>query len=264
MVKMAYYPMLRQIHGLLEPATYVEIGVRNGESMALAEPSVVAVGIDPAVDIKFLIGKDTRLFDLTSDDFFERHNLSAELGNKTVELAFLDGMHLFEFALRDFINVEKYCEASSVILLHDCLPIDAESAARERCTNVWSGDVWKLIMCLKKYRPDLRVDTIDVSPTGLGVIRNLNPQSTVLIDQYDVIEKEFIAQSHDVLSADKSASLNVVADPLDSVESLAAFFNVSSAVTAKVIELERQRAQWFYSTVYNVKQMVRRWRDHYE
>ena len=49
----------------------------------------------------------------------------SELGGKTLDLAFIDGMHHFEFALRDFINVEKYCSADSIILIHDVYPIDA-------------------------------------------------------------------------------------------------------------------------------------------
>ena len=27
----------------------------------------------------------------------------------TLDLVFIDGMHLFEYALRDFMNVERYC-----------------------------------------------------------------------------------------------------------------------------------------------------------
>jgi hypothetical protein len=33
----------------------------------------------------------------------------ALLGGLPVELGFIDGMHLFEFALRDFMNLERLC-----------------------------------------------------------------------------------------------------------------------------------------------------------
>jgi len=35
------------------------------------------------------------------------------------------GMHQFEFALRDFINIEKHCTSRSTILIHDCYPLSA-------------------------------------------------------------------------------------------------------------------------------------------
>ena len=90
----------------------------------------------------------------------------SELGGKTVDLAFIDGMHQFEFALRDFINVEKLCSPDSVILIHDVYPIDATSAARERISWFWSGDIWRLILMLKKYRPDLTVNVIGAAANG--------------------------------------------------------------------------------------------------
>ena len=46
------------------------------------------------------------IYRATSDDYFARFNPQAALG-ATVELAFLDGMHLCEFLLRDFLNVER-------------------------------------------------------------------------------------------------------------------------------------------------------------
>ena len=41
------------------------------------------------------------LFPQTSDEFFARNDVGAELGGLPVDLAFIDGMHHFEFALRD-------------------------------------------------------------------------------------------------------------------------------------------------------------------
>ena len=46
-------------------------------------------------------------------------------------------------------------------------------AARERGTVAWAGDVWKVVACLRAERPDLTVTTVDVGPTGVGVITGL-------------------------------------------------------------------------------------------
>lgn len=125
-----------------------------------------------------------------------------------MELAFIDGMHLFEFALRDFINLEKYSTPASTILIHDGYPQDRVSSARERATNIWSGDVWKLLVCLKKYRPELQIATADVPPTGLSVVRNLNPDSTVLSQNLEKICAEFIPWEYDDMAANKAEQLN--------------------------------------------------------
>lgn len=203
-----YYEVLPRIHSFLKPQTYVEIGIRNGQSFALAKTATASVGIDPAPDLKFALRPGARVFAMTSDTFFAQHNLANELGRDSVDLAFIDGMHLFEFALRDFVNLEKFSGPASTILVHDAYPVDRVTAARERTTQIWSGDVWKLILCLKKYRPDLRISTVDVPPTGLAIIRGLDRSSTALSSRLDGLCEEFIACDYDEMDAGKARHLN--------------------------------------------------------
>jgi hypothetical protein len=215
---MEYYSLLGKIHGHLAPRTYVEVGVRHGESMTLALPGTRSIGIDPAADVRFPLGPHARLFAMTSDEFFAGDHLRQALGGLPVDLAFIDGMHLFEYALRDFANLERACAPGSVILVHDCLPIDAVTSARDRTTDVWSGDVWKLVVCLRRYRPDLSVTTIDVGPTGLGVITGLDPASGVLLANLEALYDEFVPLGYDDLLADgKGAALNCVPFDWDTV-----------------------------------------------
>ena len=68
-------------------------------------------------------------FQMTSDAFFADHDL-ALFFPRGVDLAFIDGMHRFEFLLRDFINTERRCHARSIVLLHDCLPRNCRMAER--------------------------------------------------------------------------------------------------------------------------------------
>jgi tetratricopeptide (TPR) repeat protein len=187
-----YYSCLQRFHERLRPATYVEIGLGHGRSLALAGPETKAVGIDPYQGfwerLNFVCphGPAT-LFPLTSDDFFAQHDLREVIGKNTFDLAFIDGLHLFEQTLRDFINLERYAGEKSVILIHDCLPIAPVVAERERCTGFWTGDVWRIIPCLKAFRPDLTIKTIPTKPSGLAVVTNLNPASKVLTDNYEDI-----------------------------------------------------------------------------
>jgi hypothetical protein len=55
----------------------------------------------------------------------------------------------------------------------------------------WTGDVWKLIPILRKYRPDLKLTVLDCRPTGLVCVTNLAPGNTELTRNYDAIVAEF-------------------------------------------------------------------------
>ena len=215
-----YYELLKRIHAFLKPRTYVEIGIRQGHSLRLARTAASCAGIDPAPALDEEPRRGTRVFKMTSDEFFARHNLAEELGGHTVDLAFIDGMHLFEFALRDFINLEKFSDCDSTILVHDCFPLDRVSAARERTTQIWSGDVWKLIICLKKYRPDLQVCTVDVPPTGLGIIRRLDPRSSTLNPLLNALCEEFIPSDYGQIEHDQAGQLNRVPNTWNEIKAI--------------------------------------------
>ena len=62
-----------------------------------------------------------------------QHDVRAALGGLPVDLALIDGMHHFEYALRDFMNLERLCAPQSTILIDDCFPArPADRAARAR------------------------------------------------------------------------------------------------------------------------------------
>jgi hypothetical protein len=122
------------------------------------------------------------------------------LFGKPVDLAFLDGMHLIEFLLRDFINTEMNCSPASLIVMHDCIPTDAfvddrinDASRRPMHPGWWAGDVWKILPILRKYRPALRVQAVDAAPTGLVVVSVLDPRSSSLRDNADRIIREWMS-----------------------------------------------------------------------
>lgn len=192
----SYSQFVQAVTVLKGAQTYLEVGVHQGATLALVE--CAAIGVDPqlAFDRNPMAGKPAlHLYQMTSDDFFQSHDPRAILG-RPVDVAFLDGMHLFEFLLRDFINTERACGPGSVILLDDCLPANLEMTERERRPDLrqdremagwWTGDVWKVLDILRKYRPDLRITPVDVIPTGCIVVSGLDPGSTRLANAYDEI-----------------------------------------------------------------------------
>ena len=202
-----YLEVISMFHSHLRPRTYLEIGVATGVSIALARQETRAIGIDPEPKITERLAPGTSIHATTSDEYFAAHDVRAEFGGLPIDLAFIDGMHHFEFALRDFMNIERHCTSRSTILIHDCYPLSRHTAERERRTSFWSGDIWRLILLLRKYRPDLSVKVIGTSPTGLGVVRGLDPGSNVLREKYDAIVGEFLALDYSVLEADKPGML---------------------------------------------------------
>lgn len=195
-LKEDYYDVLQLIHQHLRPETYLEIGVAQGRSLALVREGTTAVGVDPdtgSMERIFFHSPENnpQLFRLTSDDFFKSYRLPELMGSPALDVVFLDGLHHFDQTLRDFINVEKNVRPDSTILIHDGLPVSALVAERKRQSAFWLGDVWKIIPCLKAIRPDLDIVTLPVKPSGLTIVRNLDPTSHILERQFDTIVEHF-------------------------------------------------------------------------
>ena len=86
-------------------------------------------------------------------------------------------------------------------------------ATRERATAMWTGDTWKLVCCLKAFRPDLEVSTIAVKNTGLAIIRNLDPSNRVLFDRYDEALAQFLPLEFDYIDGRQEEALGLI--PVD-------------------------------------------------
>jgi hypothetical protein len=205
-----YFRVLERVHRHVHPATYLEVGVSRGESLKLALPTTLALGIDPQPRVDFTLAPNQKVFAQTSDEFFARSDVPALLGGAPLEMAFIDGMHHFEYALRDFINIEPLCRPKSLVFIHDCFPIDARSAERDQTTAFWSGDIWRLMVLLKKYRPDLSIHTLGTPPTGLGLITRLDPASTVLRSRLPQLIAEGLVLDFSSIAQRRPEALNLV------------------------------------------------------
>lgn len=192
-----YREVLARLHVKLRPDTYLEIGVETGATLALATTASRIAGVDPAeCPSPDLLPPNARLYRMESDAFFREESRESVFGGCAVDLTFIDGMHWFEYALRDFANAERWASADGAIVLHDCLPVTRVAACRDRSTGFWVGDVWKVLEVLLEHRSDLRISVIPTAPSGLAVVRGLDPRSTVLNDGMDAIVESYLAREY--------------------------------------------------------------------
>jgi hypothetical protein len=181
---------LREVHRAYQPTSYFEIGIGTGRSLGLSRTRTIAV--DPAFKIKSEIRCDIQVVKATSDDFFAREDALTHFREGRIDLAFIDGLHLLEFALRDFMNVERHAAWTSVIVVDDVLPRKVTEASRERSTKAWAGDVFKLSDVLGVYRPDLLVLPLDIDPTGVLLVLGADPENRVLEELHDEIVEKYV------------------------------------------------------------------------
>jgi predicted O-methyltransferase YrrM len=167
------HQFLAALHRLTRPRTYLEIGIQKGHSIALSR--VPSIGIDPEFQVEAELQADVHLARTTSDEFFTRKDPLAHLALRVVDLAFIDGMHLSEYVVRDYLAVERFTLPTSVVVFDDMLPRTIEEAARRRNTKAWTGDVYKALEALRRYRPDVTV--IEVATEGSGVAVALFPDA---------------------------------------------------------------------------------------
>jgi hypothetical protein len=200
-----YKSFMLNLISYFEAERYFEIGTQNGVSLSMMPCDSIAVDPSFKIDRPIMGGKQVcMLFQMTSDRFFAKNN-PRELLRGPVDVAFLDGMHRFEYLLRDFSNIERHCKKNSLICLHDCLPPTLEMTVREdrgsslstKYRGYWTGDVWKVVPILKKARPDLKIVFVDCPPTGLVICTNLDPSNEVVKSNYFQLVNEALATPDD-------------------------------------------------------------------
>lgn len=192
--------LIQQLIDRRKYKTYLEIGVLGANNFF-----PIKCGKKIAVDPQFKFNWKGRLgemlkntsninasfFETTSDLFFEQHAPKI-FRNRKLDIALVDGMHEFDYALRDVLNSLKYLAEDGVIVMHDCNPQTEEAACSfeqwklRGYTGFWNGDVWKVITYLRDSRPDLDVFVADCDH-GLGIITRSKKQN--LKGEFSSIEK---------------------------------------------------------------------------
>jgi hypothetical protein len=209
------HEFLSAVHEHYRPRSYLEIGVNDG--LGLARSRTRTIGVDPDFCITVDLACDLKLVKATSDDFFARPDVVSWFREGVVDFAFIDGLHLFEYALRDFINTERLSTATSVVVFDDVLPRSVSEAARHQHTMMWAGDVYKVTAVLERYRRDLTTILLDTEPTGMLLVLGLDPTSGVLADHYVEIVGEYSTDDpqqvpDEILNRRRAADPQLVAD----------------------------------------------------
>lgn len=169
---------------------YLEIGVFNGHIFFRVK-STFKIAVDPHFKFDTLrkAGKlflnpyniFNKYFEKTSEDFFNE-DASDILSGKKIEIALIDGMHEYSYALTDVENTLKYLSKNGVMVLHDCNPqIKADAVSFDEWKardfkDTWNGDVWRTLLHLQSLRNDINVFTLD-GDHGLGIITWGQPEN---------------------------------------------------------------------------------------
>ncbi|WP_265444988.1 class I SAM-dependent methyltransferase [Flexivirga meconopsidis] len=194
----------QQVLEARENPVYLEIGVRDGDSFR-AVTADRKIGVDPYEHKSMTKLRDgEQFFNKPSDDFFAE-DAGTVLRDRRVDVGLVDGLHWFQQALRDVLNIERYSAPGGVILLDDMNPKTKELQDVFVQGKAWNGDVWKIGAYIQVERPDLEFYTIDADQ-GIGVIGNLNPNAPWPSD--DVLKK-YEKLTYDYLDANRSEILQL-------------------------------------------------------
>lgn len=192
---------------------YLEIGVENGHIFFRVK-STFKVAVDPKFlfDFSRRLGKalinpynfNNQYFEKTSDAFFAQ-DAQRVFSAKKLQLALVDGMHEYQYALRDVENTLRYMQENGVVVMHDCNPQTAGAAGRFEDWEVgeWNGDVWRTIIHLRSQRPDLTVFVLDIDQ-GLGIVTRQKPDAML-----DFTPAQIQALTYDELVQNREKWLNL-------------------------------------------------------
>lgn len=222
-----HYAVLQHLHERLKPEVYLETGVEHGNTLRLA--NCFAIGIDPQPQLTQPASENMHVFSQTSDDFFAQHEVFGLTGGKPIDLAFIDGLHLFEASLKDFINIEKYSHPGTVVCVHDVVPHTARMASRDPQPDGWTGDVYGMVMALREHRPDLFSSALNIPGTGMLILSNLDPCNSVLQDRFPQIFAQHMALDYSKVHEQRDSVLGVVPYSESIVDYLVANMEISRA-----------------------------------
>lgn len=198
-------------------SSYLEIGVFLGK-VFFNVSAKKKIAVDPHFRFglyrkfkrifKNITNLNAKFYEKTSDAFFAE-NAPKLYSHSKIDISLVDGMHEYDFALRDVENTLRYLQNGGVIIMHDCnpqMPQHAASFADWKANNfqgIWNGDVWKTIVHLRSLRDDINVFVLDCDE-GLGVVTFGKPENKL-----DFNREQIRSFTYEQLAANRKEWLNL-------------------------------------------------------
>lgn len=135
---------------------YLEIGCQSDVAFNAVQ-APIKVGVDP------VSGGTIRD---RSDNFFATNR-------DTFDIVFIDGDHHHDQVARDVDNALRFLGPGGTIVMHDCLPPDADHESLQRC-----GTAWRAFLNRTRTRADVESFCGDFD-YGVGIVRRL-PNSALV------------------------------------------------------------------------------------
>lgn len=162
---MHLHEFLAEVHAIVKPKVYLEVGVQHGTSLNLSKAAELAIGVDPAP--LHVPCCNQAIYNQESDTFFA----SGAMGvvRREIDFGFIDGLHHAEQAARDFYNIYTHLSPAGIIIFDDVLPRNQGEANRVQCPGDWTGDVWKIAEYMS-HNAGFQYMAVNTQPTGVLVV----------------------------------------------------------------------------------------------
>lgn len=135
-------------------------------------------GIQNMKATKGYFGKNSKVYNMKSDDFFHASSIFENFKLPPIALAFIDGDHSYESVTHDFENIEKYLVVGGYIFIHDTLPPDESWEIPEKCGTVYKlrEDLENETCLFKNNGGNIEVFTFPRSAfdVGLTMVRKID------------------------------------------------------------------------------------------
>ena len=189
---MYYQEFLARIHEALLPEAYLEIGIDEGDTLALSRTRTIAIDPAPKPRASTLAGKPwLKLYAMTSDHFFSERSAEATLEGARLDLAFIDGLHEFAQVVRDLEHVEAWGHPGTLVVIHDVIPETVHQASHTFREGGWTGDVWRVVPFLQAYRPDLDCELVNARNSGILLVTHLDPSRCGMSEMAAALDLDF-------------------------------------------------------------------------
>lgn len=161
--------LIAELVRLLEPETYVEIGVQRAwtfNKISTLVKRAVAVDMNPMPEV--LTHSHVEKFIMSSSEF-------AKVWTDPIDFLLIDADHRKDAVLQDFYNMFPFIrEGTGMIFLHDTHPVVPELLTPSFCNNAWEAAAF--LRFNDYWMSKIEIMTIPGPWAGMSILRKSNKQ----------------------------------------------------------------------------------------